>query len=250
MSQKLIKQISEDFNLSKTESFVLDSLFLLTETKVIPLSRKTSLPRQTLYSILNRLQKLGLVVESRIGKTKTYSVNFETVENALKSKQESLSRTLEICKIQKEQIKKDTLENSKQKIAVYKGKLGISHILNDMTKLYKTKKFKTFRAYTMSQFKEGFEEDFKKFIKTRSESEVESRIFVPKGTDFSKILGYNKYKREFKVLEMEDFGSALYIVGNRVYIVSFKDNQGFVIENQNIALFLKEIFDIHWKNIK
>lgn len=250
MNKNLLQEIGNEFNLSKTDLFVLETLFLLTETKVIPLSYKTSLPRQTLYSILNRLQKNGLVLESRIGKIKIYSVNFDTVETALREKENLLKKTIEKCKIEKEQNKKEKVENSNQKIAFYKGKTGISFILHEMTKIYKTKKIKTFRAYTMSQFKEGFGEDFHEFIKTRSEANTESRIFVPKGTDFSKIMGLNKYKREFKVLDIEDFGAALYIVGNRTYIVSYKDNQGFVLENQNIALFLKEIFDIHWKNSK
>ena len=119
-----------------------------------------------------------------------------------------------------------------------------------MTKTYEKGKYKSFRAYTMSQFREGFEEEFKKFISARHHMNVKSRIFVPKQTNFENILGYNKLGREFKVLDMEDYGCALYIVGSKTYLVSYRDNEGFIIENQNLAFFLKEIFDSHWKSVK
>ncbi len=250
MPKNFLKEIITEFNLTKNEGFVLDTLFAVSETKVIPLARKTSLPRQTLYSLLNRLGRLGLVMESRVGRVKLYSSNIETIENALLHKKNEIEKSIIKFKEEKEKIKKESVENQNQKIAIYKGKLGVSYILNEMTKTYSKNKAKTFRAYTMSQFKEGFEEDFKKFVETRNESNIESRIFVPKGTDFTKIMGFNKYKREFKVLDMEDFGCALYIVGNKTYLVSYRDNEGFIIENQNLAMFLKEIFDIHWKSIK
>ena len=157
-------------------------------------------------------------------------------------------KSLDNFELEKETLKQSQANNLNSKLVHYKGKNGIGQLLYDISNLYKQKKAKTFRAYTMSQFKEGFEEEFKDFIKSRSKADVQSKIFVPKSTDFSKILGFNQHKREFKVLNMEDFGCALYVAGQKTYLVSYQDNEGYLIENKNIALFLKEIFDIHWEN--
>lgn len=238
------------FDLTKKELLIFGSILALKEVKVGRLSKECSLPRQTLYSIIEKFQDLELVTESRVGRVKLYKTSIETIEKALKSRLELINKSLENFKIEKEKLTKREVENINPKIALYKGKPGISYILHEMTKTYEKDKYKSFRAYTMSQFKEGFEEEFRKFITTRHKMGVESKIFVPKQTNFDKILGYNKLGREFKVLDMEDYGCALYIVGNKTYLVSYRDNEGFIIQNQNLALFLKEIFDIHWKNIK
>ncbi|MES2409733.1 MAG: helix-turn-helix domain-containing protein [Patescibacteria group bacterium] len=246
---KLTKILST-FNLTKKELSIFETILMLKEVKVGRLAKECSIPRQTLYYILDKFQNLELVTETRVGRVKLYRTSIEIIEKALKLRQESIINAIEDFKIEKKKIKSKEVENINPKIAIYRGKPGISYILNEMTKTYERSKYKTFRAYTMSQFKEGFEEEFKKFIIARNKAGVESKIFVPKQTNFENIMGYNKLGREFKVLDMEDYGCALYIVGNKTYLVSYRDNEGFIIENQNLALFLKEIFEIHWKNIK
>ncbi len=245
-----IPKILKIFDLNKKELFVFETILLLKETKVGRLATECSIPRQTLYYILDKFQNLKLITETRVGRVKLYKTSIEIIEKALEAKQELVSESIKNFKLEKEKIKTKDIENINPKLAIYRGEPGISYILNEMTKVYKKGKYKTFRAYTMSQFTEGFEEEFKKFIIARDEAHVESKIFVPKKTNFENIMGYNKLGREFKVLDMEDFGCALYIVGNKTYLVSYRDSEGFIIENQNLALFLKEIFEIHWKNIK
>lgn len=245
-----LDKILSVFNLTKKELSIFETILLLKEVKVGRLSSECSIPRQTLYYILDKFQELELVTETRIGRVRLYKTSIEIIEKALKLQQESIINSIESFKIEKEKLKSKNIENINPKIAIYRGKPGISYILNEMTGVYKNHKYKTFRAYTMSQFEEGFEDEFKKFIIERNKAGVESKIFVPKQTNFDDIMGYNKLGREFKVLDMEDYGCALYIVGNKTYLVSYRDNEGFIIENQNLALFLKEIFEIHWKNIK
>lgn len=245
-----LANILSTFNLTKKELSVFETILLLKEVKVGRLAKECSIPRQTLYYILDKFQKRKLVTETRIGRVRLYKTSTDIIEDALKLQQESLATAIKDFKIEKENLKSKEVENINPKIAIYRGKPGISYILNEMTKTYVKNKYKTFRAYTMSQFTEGFEEEFKKFILTRSKTGVESKIFVPKQTNFENIMGYNKLGREFKVLDMEDYGCALYIVGNKTYLVSYGDSEGFIIENQNLALFLKEIFEIHWKTIK
>lgn len=243
-----LSKILSPLKLNKKELFVFETLFLLSEAKASKLAEECSLPRQTVYSIIDKLHRLQLIAESRVGRVKLFRTSSEHIEDALNFQITSFKKSIENFQSEKELLKQSKTNNSHSNLLHYKGKIGIKYLLKHITKLYTSKKAKTFRAYTMSQFKEGFEDEFEEFIIARSKADTESKIFVPKGTDFRKILGFNKYKREFKVLDMEDFGSALYIAGKQVYLVSYKDNEGYMIENQNIALFLKEIFDIHWKN--
>jgi sugar-specific transcriptional regulator TrmB len=249
LDMKLAKILSV-FDLTKKELSIFETILLLKEVKVGRLAKECSIPRQTLYYILDKFQTLELVTETRVGRVRLYRTSIDTIEKALEIRQESIISSIEDFKIEREKIKSKDVENTNPKIAIYRGKPGISYILNEMTKTYEKSKYKTFRAYTMSQFTEGFEDEFKKFILARGKANVESRIFVPKQTNFDNIMGYNKLGREFKVLDMEDYGCALYIVGNKTYLVSYRDSEGFIIENQNLALFLKEIFEIHWKNTR
>jgi sugar-specific transcriptional regulator TrmB len=245
-----LSKILSIFNLTKKELSIFKTLLLLKEVKVGRLARECSLPRQTLYYILEKFQNLELVTETRVGRVKLYKTSFEIIEKALKLRKVLITNSIENFKVEKEKLESKKIEHTNPKIAVYRGKSGVSYILNEMTRIYEKQKIKTFRAYVMSQFIEGFEEEFKKFVLTRHKAGVESKIFVPKETNFENILGYNKLGREFKILDMEDFGCGLYIIGNKTYLISYRDKEGFIIENQNLALFLKEIFDTHWKNIK
>lgn len=244
---KLVK-ILAPLNINKKELFVFETLFKLGEAKASRLAGECSLPRQTTYSILEKLQSLNLVTESRSGRVKLFKTSPENIKKSLSFQEEYLKKSIENFELEKETLRQSQVNNLNSKLIHYKGKNGIGQLLYDISNLYKQKKAKTFRAYTMSQFKEGFEEEFKDFIRSRSKADVQSKIFVPKGTDFSKILGFNQHKREFKVLNMEDFGCALYVAGQKTYLVSYQDNEGYLIENKHIALFLKEIFDIHWVN--
>lgn len=243
-----LNKILQAFNLTKKELSIFETILLFKEVKVGRLAKECSIPRQTLYYILDKFQNFELVTETRVGRVKLYKTSVETIENALKLKQESITDAIKNFKIEREMIKSKEVENINPKIAIYRGKPGITYILNEMTRTYEKDKYKTFRAYTMSQFTEGFEDEFRKFILVRNRTGVESKIFVPRHTNFEDIMGYNKLGREFKVLDMEDFGCALYIVGNRTYLVSYRDSEGFIIENSNLSQFLKEIFEIHWKN--
>jgi sugar-specific transcriptional regulator TrmB len=68
---KLVNILST-FNLTKKELSIFETILLLKEVKVGRLAKECSIPRQTLYYILDKFQKLKLVTETRAGRVKLY----------------------------------------------------------------------------------------------------------------------------------------------------------------------------------
>jgi hypothetical protein len=59
-----------------------------------------------------------------------------------------------------------------------------------------------------------------------------------------------KYGRKIKHIDIEPQKSGVYLVGDRVYLFSYEDEVGVMVENKNIANFLKEIFEVEWRQSK
>ena len=60
----------------------------------------------------------------------------------------------------------------------------------------------------------------------------------------------NVLGRTIKQLPMDPQKASLYIVGDRLYLFSFEDKVGVMIENKAIARLLNEIFGIQWEQTK
>ena len=92
-------------------------------------------------------------------------------------------------------------------------------------------------------------EDFvRDFVKKRHNLGVATRLLIGEGEDDFKISKESdKLGRDIKHIDIAPQKAGIYLVGDRVYMFSYEDEVGVMIENKNINNFLKEIFEVEWK---
>ena len=72
-------------------------------------------------------------------------------------------------------------------------------------------------------------------------------MFIGKGdNDFGITNEKNKLQREVKQLVIEPQEAGIYLAGDRVYLFSYADTVGVMIENEAIVKILKANFDAQW----
>jgi len=90
------------------------------------------------------------------------------------------------------------------------------------------------------------------FVKKRHAYGVKTELFIGKGEDDFMITDgrSSALGRTVKHLNMPPQQAGAYIVGDAVYLFSYRDNVGIKIENAAIVELLKASFDDHWKRVR
>jgi hypothetical protein len=135
------------------------------------------------------------------------------------------------------------------RVVYYEGSLGLEHLFDSMLAVYKKGKSKEFRGYGINFIAgtKGLEESIRRFLKERGALGVSTDLFIAKGPDDFRITDEStRLGRNIKHLDIDEQNAGIYLVANRVYLFSFKDNVGVMVENQAIVEFLKSAFDDHF----
>lgn len=243
-----METILKDLGSGKKEIDVYLALVRLGISNASQIARETGLPRQTVYYNLDSLIEKELVEQSDQRGVRQFSADIFKLKFLIDKKKQRLEANK---KRVDDEITKIVAENYSgvelPKVQFYQGREGLKHLLSGIIDVYKKGKHKSFRGYAINRYYPGMEEFMDSFVKERHKLGVQSKIFVSESTNFEDIGGQNTFGRKFKKIEINEHQSALYLVGNRIYIFSYKDGIGVMLENERIAYFLTEIFDNHWE---
>lgn len=248
----MLNTILIELGLTPKEVTLYEALLRLGSSSAAELAREVNLPRQTAYSILESLSTQGIIEQSDLRGTKQFVADLSILQtivdnrkNIFEEKSKLLRQALPELLAQYGHV------SDIPQVTYYQGREGLKKLLDDIIKVYKKGKHRIFRGYGLARPYPGMEETIMKWIEERHKLGVEALVFVPKDVDFRSIGGNeNTYGRKFKILDIEDQGAGVYLVGNNVYLFSYKDNVGVKVKNQAIANLLKEIFTEHWKRVK
>lgn len=136
-------------------------------------------------------------------------------------------------------------KGQKSKIFYYEGLEGIRQIVNDSLS-FKNEVlfFETPLVVTTDQQKL-----LKEYIKKRMVLGIKARVIGEVSPEIINMKARDKNEmRETRILPKGIFSSdvEIGIYGNRIYIIDFKDEFGFIVEDSNISGVLKKIFEIIW----
>jgi sugar-specific transcriptional regulator TrmB len=242
-----VEKILHNLGCTIKEAAVYMALVKLGISTASQISREVSLPRQTVYYILEVLISRELVEQTDQSGVKKFVADPFKIKSLIDKRKHELEADkkkldTEIMKIVSENYSSAELP----KVQFYQGREGLKRLIADILDLYRKGKYKTLRAYGINEFYPGMEEVFDNFVKERHKLGVQTQAFLPKNTDFNKIGGQDTYSRKFKLLDIEYHKAAFYIVGGRIYLFSYKDGVGVVVENTNLANFFGDIFDDQW----
>jgi predicted DNA-binding transcriptional regulator len=246
MLQKALKQLG----LKRREIDVTSALVELGGAKISTLASKCKLPRQTVYSILKKLSQRGLVTRSSKNGVIWFSSNPKELVQFVDNQKAELQKIKFSLKGDEVAFAEKVEERHPLPIVqYYEGSLGLKRLLEGILDVYKKGKSKKFRGYGINFFSaaRGIEDYLNYFIRQRSKYGVETNLFIAKGPDDFGITDESRsYGRKIKHLDIEEQNAGIYLVGDRAYLFSYRDNVGVMIKNQAIAQLLKDAFDDHW----
>lgn len=228
--------------LEEKEGNVYLALLKFKKATVLQLARATSLQRATLYRHLAELAGKGLV--SEIYEEKKHYFVAETPEALLKfleSQEENIRQLLPQLKA----LEDEAIE--RPKIKFYLGRDGIrtlyEEILQERTEIIGFSwPDKLFQAI----------ESFPRLVERRVKLKIPIRLILPdtKVARQRKKAG-EKESRQIKLVpDFQPFEIVFFMAGKKVVIFSLKSwYVGVLIENKEIALGFKALFEALWKRL-
>lgn len=123
---KNLQKELQKFNLSENEAKLYIALLELGETSIQRISKKSKISRTTTYSIIESLQKKGLIISTKRQKrTFYYAENPKKLELILEEKLNSLKNLIPSI------LSISNLIDRKPKIKFFEGEEGIKNIYRD-----------------------------------------------------------------------------------------------------------------------
>ena len=251
---EMYKPVFVALGLKKREVRVMRALMLLKSARASDIAAECALPRQTAYSILKKLIGHGLVIGSSRGWYRTFSCDYGQLVRFVEGERRKLQRIRDAL-TSGNSVPTETERHSSPLPAVtyFEGSLGLKLLFDNILDTYKRGKHKLFRGYGINFFAKtwGLEDYIRYFVKKRFGYGVQTKLIVAKGPDDFRITDEStRYGRAIKHLDTDEQNAGVYLVGSKVYLFSFKDNVGVMVENQSIAQFLEVAFDDHWAKTK
>jgi sugar-specific transcriptional regulator TrmB len=242
----MITKTLNSLGLDQKESSVYLALVKRGFASASQLANQTGLPRQTVYSILNRLIELEFIEQSDKRGVKAFLADPNKLFSLLDKQKQILEKNRKLLQDDiAEIIPVPVSSKALPKIQYYEGRTGLVRLFDSILDLYKKGASKNFRGYGINKYKEALGDYLYEFVKKRDAYGVNSRLFIGQGPD-DFTDDKNPMGRKVKRLEIKPQKAGLYLVGDRVYLFSFEDNVGVMVENDNIAELLKRVFDDHW----
>lgn len=239
-----LKETLAQLNIGHKESAIYLAALELGVSNASAIAKKARIQRTHFYDLAEKLLRAGLLRNvSQGNKTLFAAADPDVLVKSQEEKLEKLKRVLPEMK---------ALYNTtgqKPKIYFYEGKAGIEQI-NEDTLLYKGEvlAFTTPRFMTARGTSTGG-----RYIQKRVMLGNKARVIGENAPEIQALQKRDKSElRETRILSPEVFHSTVEIgiYGNRVFVIDYKEDFGFIIEGSEIASVLKMIFEIVWDRWK
>ncbi len=240
---------------SESECILLSTLITRGDSTVQYLSKQTGLARQTIYSILERLELLGLISSSNRSGTKRFSCTADSLQTYLEEKSRQYANAEkgvgDIAAEIEQLLQKH--EPRLPQAKYFTGELGLSYLFTTILKdLSEAKSRKHFKGFGVNSYSEtGIQKTIETFAKKRSKLGVHTElILADKEADFYHGQNEDNLKRTVKKIDIPESKAGCYLIDDKVYLFSFQDRVGIRIEHKAIAELLTNVFNYIWKDEK
>lgn len=250
---KQLNILFEELGFNDKEKEVYSILLRLGPSTSSSVARELKYPRQTVHSILSTLAAGGFLEEGAWKGAKKFIANPEALVSALdlrikktknlKQKVEELIPTLTVL---------SKSRRAMPSVTYFEGEYGLKRIFDSILDQYKKGEERVFRGFGVNYFgKTTIQEILRNFVKERFEKyKVDTRLFIAEGQDdFGISDTREKMGRTIKHINMPPQSSALYSVGDCLYLFSYDDEIGIMIKNESMVTMLNAIFDSYWGTV-
>lgn len=242
-----IEEALQNIGLNEKQALVYTSLLQLGNGTAYKIAKKSGLKRPTVYVVLEELRQKELVLKIPYPKKQIYSA--KSPEDLIADSEDKLRKVKSVLP-ELLALFKGEEKPKKPSVMYFEGLNGIKELLNFGLGKVENGEIVGFNAHTEGVSKE-VENIFDEYNRKLKNKNVKVRGIVP---DHPSLKGYREKDREFnrniKIVPFEKYSSDVSIdIGpDFVRILMFKDLQGVIIENKNLAMALKQIFEMQWNN--
>ncbi len=249
-----METILQTLGLSERERHIMDVLLEFHRPiKSSNIAAEAELPRQTAYSALCAMAERGYIVQTDHNGTKYFYADAKELIRYIDLERDRLLKAKHALRGGDSYLLKSSVRSALPHVQFYDGALGLRKLFESILDVYRKGKSKKFRGYGINYFSnsKALGDYLRYFVKTRGSYGVKTNIFIGKGADDFRITNdKNAYGRTVKHIDIEPQMAGMYLVANRAYLFSYKDNVGVMIENQAIVNLLKDTFDDYWERVQ
>lgn len=235
----------QNLGLTDKEARVYQALLQLGETSAYAISNKSGLKKPTTYVVLEDLRHKGFVQKIPRAKKMRFKAKPPEEMFALAEEKMDIARRA-MPKLQALQRE----EQKKVNVMYFEGVNGIKQMLEYRAREMEGKEMVGFYATDpddKSELVKYFRSEWnEKMLKLG----ITMRGIVPEHPSLKSYRKTDKkYGREMKIVPCETYSSdtAIDVVGDVVRIQDYKNLQGVVLENADVAKTVREIFEMVWK---
>lgn len=250
-----IKELLSLFDLREIEIELYEKLFYGGMMSASELAKQANISRTSVYDLLERLIKAGLVAESLKSGMKMFLVQPPEKINLLLEEKE---KAIVSAKDKIEDLKKDYDNNHKlikPRLQIFEGRDELQQMMKDML-LYHDITVRAFWPLKNMIILLG-PKFYAKFHEQRAARNIKIQVIWPKDQvslikQFPFLTAKPEFKREMRIAPVDiDFSLGYAIYGNTVrFISSSKENFGFLVESSELAEMMKSQFTIIWQQSK
>lgn len=234
------RQTLRDIGLEKKEAAIYVAALELGTASAAAIAKKAGIQRTHFYDLSEKLLARGFLQRTTAGTRSTFSavdpsLLVEMEEEKLRKLKEALPEFKALY----------NTTGQRPRIMYFEGKEGIDQI-NEDTLRYKGEMigFTTPRFVTSRTRNTGAA-----FIRKRVATDKHARVIGEDSPEVRDLQKRDKQElRETRILAPSVFSSAVEIIlyGNRLAIVDYKHQWGFIIEGTEIVQAMKMIFEVVW----
>lgn len=230
------------------------ALLQMGEAMVQDLANKTKIKRTTVYSILDGLVSKGLAVFVDKGFHRFYyAENPKKVLIYFKDQKENIqNQEKKFSEILPELSGLYNLSGTKPKIRYYEGVEGLKQIYEETLLLWPKEEILAYGQAELIHKILG-DEWVKNYLARRRKAKIFQRAIIEDSTLGREHQKNDKNENRQTVLVPQDkfpFVNEINIFGNKLSIVSFKEQIGVIIESADVAKTQRAIFELAWLGAK
>jgi len=241
----MIDSTLQEIGLTKKQAKIYLACLELGETSIKEIAKKSEIKRTTIYDLIDEMINCGYIKTTTRGKKKKFiAVEPEDLKIIIRKKEALLAQILPDLK------SLSNISGIKPKILFFEGVEGLKKTYDDTlrhpnTEMYQWASSDTFNAIEA--------EWLFNYVKRRVKKKIKALCIASDSPEIREFKKSDKAQlREIKVIDPKKFPFKieLDIYGNRIAMISARDQIGVIIESEPIASTLKMVFKLCWDNLK
>jgi sugar-specific transcriptional regulator TrmB len=244
-----LANITKKLALSTSQAQIYSPLLQLGSATIQEIVVKSGVKRTTVYAALDSLVERGLVTYFQKGSHRIYAAENPNKlihlfdEDIIKIEQ----KRNDIRSLLPELMSLYNAHVSKPKIRTYEGLEGIKKIFEESLELNRGEETLVYSAY--EEVTMHMNEYIKNYIHRRAAAGITQRCLAEYSQESVALKSQDGSDlRQTRLLPSEKFPftNQINIFGNKVFIASYKDLIGIILESEEIAKTQRSIFELAW----